>query len=195
MWAMQAALIGANLKKVEMLKNADRATAASPLTNHYRTSDGRFIALAMLQGDRYWGDLCRLVGRDDLADDARFSTVGERDKHNRECIAELDAIFGEHPLDHWTALLSTQDGQWAAVEPVTALNTDPQARANGYVQTVDYGSGRSLNLVTSPVMFDEAAPELGPAPGLGADTEMVLSEDLAISWERIFELKEIGAIN
>ncbi len=33
MWAMQAALIGANLKQVEMLRNADRTTAASPLTN------------------------------------------------------------------------------------------------------------------------------------------------------------------
>ncbi len=195
MWAMQAALVGANLKNVTMLKNADRATAASPLTNHYRTADGRFVALAMLQGDRYWGDLCRLVGRPELAEDARFAAMAERDRNNRECIAVLDAIFIEQPLAYWTELLGRQEGQWAAVEPVTALNSDPQALANGYLQTVDYGSGRSINLVASPVMFDEAAPELTPAPGLGADTEMVLSEDLAMSWERIFELKALGAIN
>lgn len=194
-WAMQTGLVGANLKGVEMLKNANRATAASPLTNHYRTSDNRFIALFMLLGDRYWTDLCRLLGRADLAADKRFATLAERDRHNRECILELDAIFATHPLSHWVEILSRQEGQWAVVEPVTALNSDPQALANGYVQSVDYGEGRNINLVTSPVMFDEQAPELAPAPELGADTEMVLNEDLSIPWERILELKEIGAIS
>lgn len=195
MWAMQAALVGANLKGVEMLKNADRAAAASPLSNTYRTSDDRFVALAMLRGDRYWADLCRLFGREDLAVDPRFTTVGQRDAHNRECIAELDAIFATKPLAHWVDLLSGQEGQWAVVEPVTALNSDPQALANEFIQTVDYGSGRDLALVSSPIMFDEQAPQLMPAPGLGADTELVLSSELGISWERIFELKDLGAIN
>jgi len=195
MWAMQAALVGANLKNVDMLYNADRSTSSSPLTNHYRTSDDRFVALAMLQGDRYWGDFCRLAGRPELAEDPRFSSVGARAENNCACIRELDSIFIEHPLAYWIELLSRQEGQWAVVEPVGALNTDPQAIANGFIQTVDYGSGRSINLVSSPVMFDEAPPVLQPAPGLGADTEMVLHNDLDISWERICRLKEIGAIN
>ncbi len=195
MWAMQAALIGANLKNVEMLKNADRTVAASPLSNHYRTSDKRFVALTMLQGDRYWADLCRVLERPELADDPRFATTQERDKHNRECIAELDSVFITHPLSYWQKILSQQEGQWVAVEPVTALNNDPQALENRFLQTVDYGSGRKLNLVSSPVMFDEEAPELTPAPGLGADTEIVLNEYLDISWERIIELKDSGAIN
>lgn len=194
-WAMQPALVGANLKGVEMLKNANQATAASPLTNHYRTSDNRFVALFMVVGDRYWGDLCRLLGREDLARDSRFATQPLRDKNNRECIKELDAIFIKEPLAHWANLLSQQEGQWAVVEPVTCLNSDPQALANRYVQTVDYGAGRTINLVASPVMFDECAPDLTPAPGLGADTEIVLNECLDISWERILDLKEIGAIN
>ena len=78
---------------------------------------------------------------------------------------------------------------------MTALNSDPQALANRYVQTVDYGLGRRINLVASPVMFDESSPDLTPAPELGADTETVLTEELAISWERILELKETGAIS
>ena len=192
---MQAALVGANLKGVEMIKNADRTVAASPLSNVYRTSDNRFIALAMLQGDRYWENLCRLLGCAALGQDSRFSTVAARGVHNGECIAALDAVFAEYPLAHWTELLAQQDGQWAVVEPVTALNSDPQALANRFVQQVDYGSGRKINLVTSPIQFDEEAPELSPAPSLGADTEMVLHEELGLPWERILELKEMGAIN
>lgn len=193
-WAMQPALVGANLKGVEMLKNANRATAASPLTNHYRTSDNRFVALFMVLGDRYWTNLCKLLGREDLALDSRFATQADRDRHNRECIRELDAIFITKTLSHWTEVLAQQEGPWAAVEAVTKLNSDPQALANRYVQTVDYGGGRQIDLVASPVMFNESAPDLTPAPQLGADTEMVLNEDLNISWDRIIELKDIGAI-
>lgn len=194
MWAMQAALIGANLCKVEMLKNSDRTKAASPLANHYRTSDGRFIALAMLQGDRYWADLCVLLERPDLATDPRFADVEARGENNIACINELDEIFRRKPLAYWTDLLSKQGGQWAAVESVTNLNTDPQALANRFIQEVDYGGGRSINLVTSPVMFDEEAPELRPAPGLGAHTEAVLVEDLGFGWDKITKLKDRRAI-
>jgi len=194
-WAMQAALIGANLCGVEMLKNSNRAASASPLTNHYRTSDGAFIALAMLQGDRYWPGLCRLLGREALIDDPRFATVDARGVNNVACIQELDAAFSQKPLAHWVEKLSQQDGQWTVVRPVTALNTDPQAQANGYVQNVDYGDGRTINLVASPVQFDETAPVLRPAPGLGAHTELVLNEELGIDWDRLIELKDIGAIS
>ena len=193
-WAMQPALVGANLKGVDMLRNANRATATSALTNHYRTSDNRFIALLMVQGDRYWATLCRLFGREDLVEDGRFATLVERDRNNVECIRILDGIFASQPLSYWVEKLSQQDGQWAVVQPVTALNSDPQALANRYVQTVDYGSGRQINLVASPVMFDGNAPDLTPAPELGAHTEEVLNEFLAISVERISELKRIGAI-
>ena len=193
-WAMQPALVGANLKGVDMLRNANRATATSALTNHYRTSDNRFVALLMVQGDRYWATLCRLFGREDLVEDSRFATLVERDRNNVECIRILDGIFASQPLSYWVEKLSQQDGQWAVVQPVTALNSDPQALANRYVQTVDYGSGRQINLVASPVMFDGNAPDLTPAPELGAHTEEVLNEFLAISAERISELKKIGAI-
>lgn len=195
MWAMQAALVGANLCEVDMLRNGDRSKAASPLTNSYRTSDGKFIALAMLQGDRYWSDLCDLMERPDLKNDPRYVDVPARGINNVELIAELDKIFASRPSKHWEALLSQQEGQWATVRPVGALNDDPQARANGFVQTVDYGGGRSINLVASPIMFDEASPELVPAPELGAHTEMILNEDLGIDWERILDLKEHGVIN
>lgn len=190
MWAMQAALVGANLCEVEMLKNSNQATAASPLVNHYRTSDGRFIVLGMMQGDRYWPALCKLMGREDLAADPRFATVEARGINNVALIRELDAIFVQHPQKYWMDLLAQQDGQWSAVEPVTALNTDPQALANEFIQTVDYGAGRTINLVASPVMFDEQAPQLSPAPEFGASTEILLNEELGVDWERIAELKD-----
>ena len=35
----------------------------NPLVGNYRTSDGRFITLMMLQADRFWSaEFCTLIG-------------------------------------------------------------------------------------------------------------------------------------
>lgn len=194
MWAMQASMVGANLTGLAELPHSNRRTAPSPTSNYYRTSDDRFIALSMLQSDRYWGALCRLFGREDLAADPRFSTLEARSENNRACIVELDGVFAAHPLAYWTELLSQQEGQWAIVQVAKDLNNDRQAWDNGYIQTVDYGDGRSLNLVSAPIQFDETPPKLRPAPEHGEHTEQVLLEELGYDWEGIMGLKDRGVI-
>ena len=47
----------------------------NPLIGSYRTSDGRFITLMMLQPGRYFEDLCRHLGLEDLLDDERYATA------------------------------------------------------------------------------------------------------------------------
>ncbi|MGD9793807.1 MAG: CoA transferase, partial [Acidimicrobiia bacterium] len=54
MWALQANIAGATFKGVLELPKMARDSVPNPLVNNYRTSDGRFIALCMLQGQRYW---------------------------------------------------------------------------------------------------------------------------------------------
>jgi crotonobetainyl-CoA:carnitine CoA-transferase CaiB-like acyl-CoA transferase len=193
MWAMQATLVGSNMVGIDQLEPFDRTTAANPLNNTYRTKDGRFLALAMLQADRYWARFCEVIGRRELADDARFATIDTRAEHHRPCIEALDAIFAEHTLAEWEQILGEQEGQWCVVQKVGDLNRDEQARANGYLQTVDYGDGRSIDLVPSPIQFDERPATIRPAPAHAVHTDEVLAE-LGYSEEQIIELKIEGAI-
>ncbi len=65
---------------------------------------------------------------------------------------------------------------------------DAQVRANEYV--VQAGE---LELVANPVQFDVAAPQSGPAPGFAEQTDEILLE-LGLNWDRIIELKTIGAV-
>jgi crotonobetainyl-CoA:carnitine CoA-transferase CaiB-like acyl-CoA transferase len=192
-WAMQASLVGANLAGRDELPHRDRTALHNPLGNTYRTADGRFVVLSMLQADRHWGPLCRALGREDLVDQERFATMQARTENSRACIAELDAIFSTKTLDEWGIALAEQDGPWSPVQRVGEMNADPQLWANGYLRDVDYGEGRHLTMVSAPVQFDEEAPDLRPAPEHAEHTEAILLE-LGRSWEEILALKEEGAI-
>lgn len=192
-WAMQASLVLSNLSKQEQLHPLDRTAANNPVNNSYRTKDGRLLALAMMQGDRYWGRLCVLVGRPELADDPRFADIHARTANNLVCIEILEEIFAARTMKEWAELLDSDNIPWTPIQRVTDLNDDPQARANGFIQDVDYGAGRQITFASSPIQFDTAAPTLRPAPELYAHTEEVLLEH-GFDWDRIATLKDQGVI-
>ncbi|PWQ83640.1 CoA transferase, partial [Enterococcus faecium] len=73
------------------LPRMDRSDAPNPIVNTYRTSDDRWLNLVCLQADRFWAELCELIGRPELAEDARFADSLSRYVNRETCIAELDA--------------------------------------------------------------------------------------------------------
>jgi len=191
MWCMQMGIVGAAAAGPDVL--APSGVVFNPLVNTYRTSDDRWVALCMLQFEAYYEGLLRAVGREDLLTDVRFSTTEDRAANAAEMVSELEKTFAGGTLAEWRSALAAQRGQWDVVNRVTDVISDPQAAANGFVQSVDYGSGRSLPMVSSPAQFDRTAPELRPAPGFAADTDEVL-DSIGMDMDAILEAKISGAV-
>ena len=192
MWVLAPDIIASQLLGID-LPAADRTQPMNPIVNSYRTKDGRWLFLNMLQADRFWPDLCRRLGRADLVADPRFADARARFENRAECLQALDAIFAERTLAEWRAQLADAEGVWAPMQTARELPADVQAAANGYFPAVDRGDGTSFQLVANPVQFDERSPELRPAPDLGQHTEELLL-DLGLSWEDIAAAKDEGAI-
>ena len=188
LWSMQSSITRATLSGVEKLPRGKRENMPNVLVNNYRTSDGRIISLCMLQGQRYWGPLCEIMGRPDLATDPRFATEEARNQNKPACVAEFDAIFAAKPLAEWREILGRQEGQWDVVQHVGELQHDAQVKANGFMQKVDYGDGRAFTMVSAPMQFDGSPLPAGPAPELGAHSDEVLTE-LGYDEEAIINLK------
>jgi crotonobetainyl-CoA:carnitine CoA-transferase CaiB-like acyl-CoA transferase len=193
MWTLQPGIAGATLINVPELPKFARNQVPNPLVNSYRTADGRFVALCMLQGQRYWPGFCAAIGRPDLIGDPRFADDESRARNIEDCIAELDAVFCTRPLADWKQVLATQEGQWDVVQKAGELPHDRQAIANGYMQPVDYGDGRVLRMVSSPVQFDGAPSPIGPAPSHGAHSDEVMAE-LGLDEDQIIDLKIRGVL-
>ncbi|MCK9903080.1 formyl-CoA transferase [Parafrankia colletiae] len=165
----------------------------NPLVGSYRTKDGRHIQLVFLEPDRYWADFCRLVGREDLVADPRFTDLAARAANRAACVAEIAAIFADRTFAEWKDLLGGIDAPWAPVQAVEELLTDPQVLANDYLGEVTAEGGPSYRLPTGPVQFDEHPPALRRAPEHGEHTESVLLE-LGYTWEQIGTFAETGVI-
>jgi crotonobetainyl-CoA:carnitine CoA-transferase CaiB-like acyl-CoA transferase len=193
LWCLQANLVAANSLGRDSFQTPRREEIANPLTVTYRTADDRHITLCMLQADKLWPGFCRAIEREDLLDDPKLKDMATRAQDPVYCVEILDKVFAERTLAEWRDVLARQEGPWDVVKMPGEVFEDEQVAANGYVSDVDYGAGRHIRLVTSPVQFDERAADLRPAPEIGAQTEEVLLE-LGKTWDDISALRDAQAI-
>jgi crotonobetainyl-CoA:carnitine CoA-transferase CaiB-like acyl-CoA transferase len=167
--------------------------AFNPLVTTYRTKDGRHIQLVFLESDRYWPAFCDVIGRPDLAADARFADLQSRAANASECMAVLDEVFATRTFTEWKEALAALDAPWAPVQAVEELLEDPQVLANDYLGDVTIDDGPTYRLPRVPVQFDGRAPELQRAPEHGEHTEEVLLE-LGYSWDDIASFQAAAVI-
>ena len=169
------------------------ADAPNPLVNTYRTRDGRYVQLMMLQLDKFYPEAMHAIGLPELIDDPRFSAPAPRYENRSALIALLDQAFAERTLAEWRATLVGLSGAWGIVQTPGELCADPAVTANGYVAQTTTMNGVPYALPTNPVQFDEQAVVPPGAPEHGQHTEEVLM-DAGIEWEAIERYKEAGAI-
>jgi formyl-CoA transferase len=192
MWTMAPGIVSAPY--VDTALKLSRREPGNPITNWYETKDGRWIYLVLLQADRFWPELCPILGRPDLVDDPRFRDAKARFVNRRACVAELDAIFAERTLAEWRERLQALRGVWAPAITYAEIHEHPQVEANGFLSEVVGHDGKSFRLVSPPMHFDESptGPE-APAPELGQDTESVLA-GAGFDWDAIAALRARGAL-
>jgi crotonobetainyl-CoA:carnitine CoA-transferase CaiB-like acyl-CoA transferase len=169
-----------------------RAEAFGPMNTQYQCADGVWLTLSALDQHR-WPAFCEAIGRPELAADERYATPVDRFKNNREIIAELDAVFGSQPADHWAPRLDAIGIIWARVAQLPDLVDDPQARAIGMFVEVDHPTGAFETLAAPFTMSASDVAVRGRAPDVGEHTVEVLAE-LGVDDERVSDLLAAGVV-
>ncbi|MAI79642.1 MAG: carnitine dehydratase [Deltaproteobacteria bacterium] len=190
---LQALSVSMKLMTGTAMPRTFRHSAFNPLWNHYRCQDDQWIAFAMLQPDRYWGDFTRIIERPEWAEDPRFDSMATRAANATECVALLDEIFACAPRKEWLQRIK-EDGAdliYTVVNSVDDLPQDPQVRENGYIEEVDHPQHGPTEMLGIPVTLSETPGSIRRvAPELGEHTEEVLINVLGWDWDRIGELRE-----
>jgi crotonobetainyl-CoA:carnitine CoA-transferase CaiB-like acyl-CoA transferase len=195
-WAMGAALAGSMLAEQSESSGSSMAGAAflNPLVGIYRAKGGGSMMFTMLQGHHYWADTVEHLGHPELATDPRFATPEAFNENSDAARQTLAEILESATLEEWRDRLGPMKGQWGPFQTTGQIPSDPQVLANALIREVDIGDGSTFRLVANPVQFDETPPELKKGPEHAQHTEEVLLE-MGLEWDRIAELKELGAIN
>lgn len=192
-WILSPDVVASGLYGGDPMPKMDRTKAPNPLVGNYKTSDGRFITLMMLQGDRFWEEFCRLVGKDEWLTDERMVDGGARFMNADAVIAEFDALFASRTYEQWKQDLQPLSGVWAPMQEPAELAADPMVQANGYLSRVTRADGQSYDLVDNPVQFNGVPNQLVAAPDHGEHTDEVLLE-LGLDYDTIIEHKATGAV-
>ncbi|WP_320783276.1 CoA transferase [Streptomyces sp. CRN 30] len=160
----------------------------------FRTADGHLNIAANRQ--QQFTTLCRLIGREDLTADPRFTHPADRKTHRDALRDEVESALAARPAAEWEEILSDAGVPAARVLSVPdALGLDHLA-TRGFVHDLPFPDGRErrLSVLGSPVRVDgEPAASPAPPPLLGEHTDDVLAE-LGYTAVEITALREGGAI-
>jgi crotonobetainyl-CoA:carnitine CoA-transferase CaiB-like acyl-CoA transferase len=158
----------------------------------YRTGDGRWLSLNMLDVERHWAPACRALGLDELLERDDLATPAQRAEHNAELFPIFTEAIGSKRLAELKERLSSHDTIWSTMASPLEVLADPQVEANGYMpRHPDHDRAR---LTSSPMQFDGHGLEVRRgAPAIGEHTDEVLRA-AGYDDDAIGELRAAGAV-
>ncbi len=172
-----------------------RSEAGNPLYSHYKCKDDKWLAIAHLQPDKYWPNICRALEITELEHDSRFNSIETRCTNSKDLVAILDNKFISKTRDEWLSILQKSDCICTPVQSPIEVTNDPQALANKYFIIVDHPDWGKIKMVGFPWDFSETpAAWQRKAPGFGQHTDEILTE-LGYNNEQIAGLRKDGVTN
>jgi len=163
--------------------------------NHYRSRDGRWVAIACTN-DRMFERLLQALGRPELKGDARMASVSARLEH-RELVDGLVAAWvAERDAAEALSVLEAAEVPSSLVASVRDLFEDPQVRARENILSL-------LAPVVGAVAMPAVVPRLTLTPGRvehagpttpGEHNEEIYAGRLGLSRADLARLRERGVI-
>jgi crotonobetainyl-CoA:carnitine CoA-transferase CaiB-like acyl-CoA transferase len=190
LWAASV-LAQAKLCGAQFQERRPRERALNAVTNHYRSKDGRWLILSLLNEERQWPALARCLGREDLVNDIRFATKADRHARSVELIAIFDQVFATRDLAEWRRLLDGNGLVFGVVNILDDISTDAQMIENDVLVPFENDTMLTIN---SPIWVD-GSDKVKPRrpPDVGEHSEEILRE-AGYDEAAIRNLKASGAV-
>jgi crotonobetainyl-CoA:carnitine CoA-transferase CaiB-like acyl-CoA transferase len=173
-----------------------RVGNASPFYAPYGTftcRDGRDIQIASFN-NKFFHNICRAIGREDLIEDPRFTTGEERLAREPELNAEIQKAFTRFDSAEMLRRLDKEDCMAAPVNTYEQTFADPQVQHNQMAVEVNHARVGKVKVGGIPVKLKKTpgAVRLAP-PTLGQHTREVLQE-LGVKDSEMEQLLQKGVI-
>lgn len=157
----------------------------------YRASDG-YIAVAV-GTEKLWKIFCKVIEREDLAEDERFYTNQERLRNRDLLTAELENTFMKHTKSDLQEMLEGAGIPAASIKTMSEVASDEQVRERDMITKMNAPYGE-IDMLGTPFRFLRNSGSLRlPPPMMGEHTHDVLKES-GFSEKEIEEMLKKGQI-
>jgi crotonobetainyl-CoA:carnitine CoA-transferase CaiB-like acyl-CoA transferase len=145
--------------------------------------------------DVQFARLCGVMNLGELAADSSFETNKQRVTNRHELIDKLSAVTVTHPTAYWIAALEKVGVPAGPINSLDAVFNDPQVLARAMRIELPHPLAGTVSLVANPLRLSETPVTYRSAPPpLGAQTDEVLSQRLAMTTAQIAGLRSRGII-
>lgn len=160
----------------------------------FRASDKWFVIA--VGNDALWKKFCMSMNRPDLLADSRFATNGERTKHYKDLIPELERLFEVKERATWLELLEKAGVPSAPVNTVEDVMLDRQLSARNMFVTVDDKLAGQITIPGNPIKMETVpeSPTRPHAPAIGEHTDSILAHVLGLDPAAIASLRSQGVV-
>jgi len=156
-------------------------------------SDGHIIVA--VGNENQFARMCEVIGRSELASDARFATNASRVNNRDELIAILQGIFAARTMRDWLESLERAGVPCGPINTVADVFADPQVQARGLKLDLPHPSIGPVPSVANPIKYSATPISYRSAPPmLGADTDEILREMIGVPPEEIARLRKAGIV-
>ncbi len=163
-------------------------TGTFPFYNLYETSDGGWLAVAVVES-KFWEKMCDVLGVPEIKD-AQFANDEEKAR-----VAEtLRSRFRSKPKAAWESIFSEANLPIVGVKTVADVVHDPQVKARQLLPVVDVPGLWKMQVLAHPAKHSVSTTRNpARAPAKGEDTEAILAS-LGYTPEQIEALAKKGII-
>jgi crotonobetainyl-CoA:carnitine CoA-transferase CaiB-like acyl-CoA transferase len=142
-----------------------------------------------------WERMCRAIGREDLAKDARFDSEARRVTNRDALIPALNAEFGKRPAAEWLKRLDEAGVPAGRIKTVAEVCESEHLRARGMFVRLAHPKAGAATAMGVPIrLWDTPGAAQAPAPLLGQHTDEILSGLLRIPKSKIDKLRAAGVV-
>ena len=160
------------------------------IQRHPTKSGALYISV---HSNHFFGALCDLIGRPELASDPRCATMRSRAAHAAELVPELRAALAERSALEWEEIFGERI-PCAAVRPIEDMFDHPQVLAEDLVATLDHPVVGRYRTMTKPIKFaDTPGPPPSPSPTFGQHSDEILAAH-GYSAAEIAALRDRGVV-
>jgi crotonobetainyl-CoA:carnitine CoA-transferase CaiB-like acyl-CoA transferase len=185
-------IVAQSLGVEQPARRGNRHSSMAPHGCYPCAGEDQWLTIAC-EDDGQFAALCGVIGRPELARDARFADVVSRHRNQDALDAEIATWTRERDKNEAAEALQAAGIPASAVETVPDVLADPHLRARGFFEPVSHAVAGIADVDGPHWRMSETPAHIRlPAPSFGEHNSWVFRELLGLSEEEIAALKAEG---